>query len=217
QQIKLLSDQLPKGFSNARPDQDIIFVLEKNESGFLGLDESSFIAGRMFFKEGRLNLIIGEYEFFRSKAFESFYDGSGRQAVPYTFNFGSRTRDSKNFDEIFINLPGIENKKANKIRHDWFVIDLKVAAKAYVNRENRGTESIQDKKLEAEAAKLARERRLMRAEMARMRKEMQEGNNGGASAKSIEERIATLEQLLDKELITKEEYDTKRKEILNDI
>ncbi len=75
-----------------------------------------------------------------------------------------------------------------------------------------------DRQLQIEAAKLARERREMRAEMARMRKEMKQINSGsGSSSKTPEERIATLDQLLTKELITQEEYDIRRAEILNDI
>ena len=57
----------------------------------------------------------------------------------------------------------------------------------------------------------------VRAEMARMRKEMKELSPETASTKSPEERIATLEQLREKELITQEEYDSRRQEILNDI
>jgi hypothetical protein len=59
----------------------------------------------------------------------------------------------------------------------------------------------------------------MRAEMARMRKQVKdiENNKAPVSVKSIEERMATLDQLLGKKLITQEEYDSKRQDILNDI
>ena len=51
-----------------------------------------------------------------------------------------------------------------------------------------------------------------------MRKEMKEINPGaGSSSKTPEERISTLDQLLAKNLITQEEYDVRRKEILNEI
>jgi hypothetical protein len=57
----------------------------------------------------------------------------------------------------------------------------------------------------------------MRSEMARLRKDMEERTNDSSSVKSIEERISTLDKLLEKKLISKEEYAVKRKEILNDI
>ena len=219
-QIKLLSEQLPKGFNNAKPDQDIIFVLEKSESKLLGLKDQRYLAGRAFFKEGKLNIILGEYDFFRSKAFESFYDPSGREAVPYNFNFGKRTRASKVLKGLpLVNHVGIKNKIFKKVRYDWFVIDVKLAAEFYLAEKNKNDkpQGVNDEALKIEAAKMAKQRREMRAEMARMRKQMKENSKNGSSAKSFEERIDTLDQLRDKELISQEEYDTKRQEILNDI
>jgi Short C-terminal domain len=221
QQIRLLSVELSKGFRNAKPDQDIIFALEKSSRELLGLQDLRFLAGRAFYKEGKLNIIMGEYDFFRSKAFESAYDPSGQAAVPYTLNFGKRSKASKVFEGVFLNVPGIENKRFKKIRHDWFVIDVKLAAESFLaekNKQEKPQEGANDKALKIEAAKMAKQRREMRAEMARMRKEMQDrSNDGSSSTKTIEDRIATLDHLLDKKLITQEEYDTKRKEILNDI
>ena len=69
--------------------------------------------------------------------------------------------------------------------------------------------------LKDETAKLAKERREMRLEMARLRKEMDENKRG--SDLSIEERLGKLQELRDKELISKEEYDKRRVEILNEI
>ena len=100
------------------------------------------------------------------------------------------------------------------------MIDVEIASKAYLAQleESKNPSSFKDdKRIQVEAAKLARERRQMRAEMARMRKEMKELSSDPVSEKSPEERIATLEQLREKELITQEEYESRRQEILNDI
>lgn len=166
-------------------------------------------------------MIIGEYMLLRNDELERIVDRGDNRAVSYSFNFGSRSKQSNKFKGTIITVPGFENMKtAKRFRHDWFLLDVELAAKAYLaqmeaiqNPVSRGERQIQ-----AEAAKLARERREMRAEMARMRKEMKEINSGsGSSAKTPEERIATLDQLLTKELITQEEYDIRRAEILNDI
>jgi len=220
-QLKVLSQSLSQGLKKAKPDQDIIFVLERSESKLLGMKEKSFHSGRIFYKDGKLNIIMGDYDFFRSEAFEKTYDPGGQSAIPYSFNFGKRTRQSKAFEGANFNITGVGNKQLNgDLRHDWLVIDVKTAANAYIAGENKRQNPVTaaDKKLEEEAAKLAKQRREMRAEMARMRKEVQDiSNKEPASAQSIEERMATLDQLLDKKLITKEEYDNKRKEILSDI
>ena len=220
-QITLLGKQLAKGLKNAKPGQDIIFVMEGRQSKLILLSEKTFIAGRVFYKDGKLNIILGEYDLARNAAFESLYDPSGRGAIPYTFNHGKRSRESKKFDGRLEAAAGIENKKlGKKFRKDWFVIDVEIASKAYLAqlKESKNPSSFRDdKRLQLEAAKLARERRLMRAEMARMRKEMKELSSDPGSGKSPEERITTLEQLREKELITQEEYDTRRQDILNDI
>jgi hypothetical protein len=220
-QLKVLSQSISKGLKNAKPNQDIIFVLEKSENKLLGLKEKSFSAGRVFYKDGKLNLIMGDYEYFRSEAFEKAYDPGGQSAVPYSFNFGKRTRQSKAFEDIVFSATGVEINQVNGNRRpDWLMIDLSVAAKAYIAEENKRKNPVSksDKLLEAEAAKLAKQRREMRAEMARLRKEVQNNTTQEAvTVKSIEERMAMLDQLLEKKLITQEEYDSKRKEILSDI
>ena len=218
-QIKLLSKELPRGFGNARPDQDIILALEKDERKLLGLQDKRFLAARAFFKDGRLNIIIGEHDFFRSKAFESVYDPSGRAAVPYDLNNGARGRASGAFSGLFMSAEGIENKLLDTLRHDWFVIDIKQAASGYLARRNELQNPVaqQDQQLQLEAARMARQRREMRAEMARMRKAMRDLNKPAADARSIEARIQTLDQLREKGLISQAEYDMKRREILNDI
>ena len=82
-------------------------------------------------------------------------------------------------------------------------------------------ETKQSRQLELEAAKMAKQRREMRAEMARLRKEMKERGVDASSSspdkKSTEGRFATLDRLLEKELISKEEYELKREQILNEI
>jgi len=218
-QTNLLSKQVAKGLKNAKPGQDIIFVMEGGSTKLLILSQKNFVAGRVFYKDGKLNIIIGEYDFPRNDAFEKVYDPAGN-AVPYALYHGRRSKGSKKIGSV-IAAPGVENKHfGKKLRNDWFVIDVELAGKSYLVRlnEKRNPSAKQNKKLEIEAAKLARERREMRTEMARMRKQMKEINSGaGSSSKTPEERIVTLGQLREKELITQEEYDTRRKEILNDI
>ena len=77
----------------------------------------------------------------------------------------------------------------------------------------------QQKALENEAARVAQERRELRMEMARMRKEMREmsAEEAGSEGQSIQERMATLDNLLAEGLISREEYEQKRQDILNEI
>ena len=222
-QIKTLSESISKGLKNAKADQDIIFVLGGSNRKFVLLSEKTFVAGRVFYKEDKLNIIIGEFDLVRNAAFERVLDPSDQGEINYSFNFGKRTKKSSRFKESLVGIPGVEQKNIKgKYRTDWLVIDVKFAAESYIANKKKKEEkptTVAEEELRRQSAQIAKQRREMRAEMARMRKEMekQNGSSGGASAKSIEERIATLDQLLEKDLITQEEYNSKRKEILNDI
>jgi hypothetical protein len=88
--------------------------------------------------------------------------------------------------------------------------------------------------ISAEQQKLLQERREMLEEMARLRKQVQQQNAAGGAApaqspppatgktpakagQSIEERLSTLQELHAKKLITDEEYEAKRKELLEEL
>ncbi len=221
-QIRTLSQEVLKGLKNAKPEQDIIFVLPGSSKKMFILTKKSFIAGRIFYKEGKLNVILGEYNLERNEAFEKVLDPGDTEVIAYNFNFGNRAKSSNRFKANIIGVPGVEQKNVKgNLRKDWFVIDIKLAAKSYLAEKNKKETPTTnaEKELQRQSAQIAKQRREMRAEMARMRKQMEEksSSSGGASAKTIEERITTLDQLLKKELITQEEYNSKRKEILGDI
>ena len=219
-QTQLLGEQLSKGLRNAAPDQDIIFVIGGSSRKLLILTEHSFVAGRVFYKDGKLNIILGDYDRARNEAFEAVYDPSGKGNIPYTFNYGYRTRSNSGFGEKIVSTAGVNNKIiGNTTRQNWFEIDIKVAAAAAIaekNRKERFGDGGGNEALQREAEKLARERREMRLEMARIRQEMNENQNSN-NALSVEERLVKLNELKEKGLITEDEYNAKREEILGDI
>ena len=83
-------------------------------------------------------------------------------------------------------------------------------------KEQAPQETVTSAAIQAEAARMARERREMRLELAKMRKEMK-SSTGGKSAQTIEQRLTTLQELRDKELISAEEYEQKREQLLGEI
>ncbi len=218
-QMNLLGKQLAKGLKNAKPGQDIIFVVGGGQSKLILLTEKTFTTGRVFFKDDKLNIIIGEYNLVRNDALEKVYDPSGRGAVPYSFNYGYRSKEYGKFKGNLEQIPGVSNKKYNKkFRRDWIVIDLKLASEAYLALQNEKQNPVtkRDKQLEIEAAKMAKERREMRLEMARIRKEMKE--QGGANNQlSVEDRLTRLEELKQQDLISESEYNEQRTKILEEL
>ena len=232
-QVNMLSKHLARGLIKARPDQDIIFALKKNKERFLGIKQAQFfVAGRAFYKDGKLNIILGDFDFARQQGYEDAYDPTHMGIVAYHFNHGKRSKSAKKFKHPIVETEGIELKDGRRL--DWFVLDLNVASKVYdLQLQTREKDELEGKRKELreilgedaisgtsakERAQNSKERREMRAEMARMRKEMGERSGGAASSsQSLEERLTTLDQLKKKGLVSDKEYQIKRQQILNDI
>jgi len=217
-QARLLGTYLSTGLARAKSDQDITFGLSKLKSVLLGVKEPMYMAGRAFYLDDRLHIIIGDYDKPRDKGKESTHEAANAEYL-YFFTVGQRGKASSAFKKNIVTGDGIEGyTQGNKLRRDWFVIDVPEAAKAYaalLERKQRPAPSADTELIRQEAARLARERREMRAEMARLRKEMTE--SGTTDVASIEERLAALDELREKNLISGAEYDRKRQEILDDI
>lgn len=216
-QAEILGQYLAKGLSTARPDQDIVFALVRRNKGFLGIESLTYMAGRAFYANDRLNVIIGDFDRPPDKLQEAAYGSAGLTEVQYFFNTGHRA-SSSNFNTAIISTDGVTTHQG---RPDWFMIDVPKAAAVYA-AENQpqdqggGGDQANNAAMQAEAAKLAEDRRELRLEMARMKKQMTEGDKG-AKGESVEERLQKLKDLHDKKLITDAEYEAKRKQILNDI
>jgi len=216
-QTRLLGNYLETGLKEAKPEEDITFVLA-GLSGKLFKDKM-FVAGRAFYKDKRLNIIIGDYDRPVDKGREAIETSTGVSEVQYEFILGSRTRAS-GFKKHIVTGDGIEAKtQGKKVRLDWFLLDVPVASAAYVAKTAKQKQpgGADAEAIRAESSRLANERRELRAEMARMRKEMSESANGDGRTLTTEERLAELDELHKKKLISDAEYELKRKEILDDI
>jgi hypothetical protein len=166
EQTGLLSEYLAKGLKGAKPDQDIIFALQKTIKRFFGLEpEQFFVAGRAFYKNNRLNIIIGDYDRPRLAGYEAAYDPTHMGIVKYDFDFGKRKKPSR-FDKTLVSLNGVENKEVNnRRRDDWLVIDVPVAWLAHEEMiEARKKEQLAEKRKELREVLASEEEDIEQAE-----------------------------------------------------
>ena len=215
---RLLAEHIVKGLKQAKPNQDIIYTLAGKKIGTLGSQDVRYQTGRIFYLDGKLNIILGEYDHPGDKLKELVYAG-GNEKVKYFFPTAKRAKPSKSFKENVLKTDGIENVKVgSKTRKDWFTIDLEKTKRVIAMNRNKDDKNLSEDELKKalEDARLAKERREMRSEMARIRHEMKQNKNV-TDGKSVEERLQNLKSLQEKGLISNEEYETKRTEILNDI
>ena len=211
---RYLADALAK----AGAKEDVIFNVRGYAEVLLSVGrEREWTTGRVFYKDGKLNLIIGEYQKRLDK---------GKQNVEGSFGVSDDFRDV-NFDIAgrhnkghmpgrIANTAGVE--LAVEKRTDWVAIDVLSAAKAYRDAQTPTAARNEEEKVKNEAAKLTLERREMREEMARMRKELKAmQDNGAGKAQPLEDRLAKLQQLLDKGLISAEDFKRRKQAILEEI
>ncbi len=237
-EARVLSKFLAVGLAEAAPDEDVTFAVIGMHRGLgVGLFGKDLFAksqkattGRVFYLEGRLNIIFGVIH----KDIQQPRDEAAKRAAAgetggldrrlHPFKPGSRKSEKGHSWQLLLAEGESLHSTGGASRGDWLVMDLAVlvaAAERKAREAEPGAATTQEAAyLRQEALRLSAERRQMREEMARMRKEMREiqgaaGNDG--SGKTLEERLATLDELKKKNLISDEEYEAKRQEILNDI
>lgn len=235
-QRDILSRYLTEGLKKAKPRQDIIFAMERSVPRALVLTPNRyFVAGRVFYNDNRLNIIIGDYDRPRLDGYELAYDPTNMGIVRYNFDYGKRSTASK-FDNTITGVTGVENKPwKNTRRSDWLVIDVNVAAKAYDQLTKiRKEEELAKKRQELKEVMGSEEFNQRGKEIQQGSKEIQQGTEGiqqrseeihqredtkrpGKPTGSLEERLTVLKRLRSKELITEEEYEMKRKLILDEL
>lgn len=224
-QRHILAQHLVEGLARARPDQEIVFALAgkgANPRANLSFSGSLYTAGRVFYLDDRLHLLFGDFLRPRDRGREAMAGQFGEYDVKYNFRYGQRARHRAAYriKEPLVRVDGIESQTIDgKKRPDWLIIDIAAAAEATrLERRRAERETPAGQALE-QAAQAARERFELRAEMARMRKEMRalSGDTPGSDSTDIRKRISTLEQLRRDGLISEQEYREKRRAILSEI
>ena len=220
-QAALISRYVTDALKHAEPDDDVIFNVRGYTDVMLSLaKEREWTTGRVFFKDGKLNLIIGEYQKRIDKAQKQVEASFGiiDDFRDVYFQPGSRKRKGKMPGRI-ITTEGVELYEDGKIRPDWVMLEVAKAAEAYREAQTPVAIRKEELKAKAEAAKLTIERRQMREEMARMRKEIKnmQSGPGSISIESLETRLANLQDLHTKGLITDDEFKRRKEEILQEL
>jgi hypothetical protein len=221
-QTETLGRYITQALRQAKPTQDVLFVVRGYGGVMLDtLKEREWTSGRAFYAKGRLNVIIGSFKIRKDRGMrnaEAAYGVLNDYSDMY-FDPGSRAKRSAKMPGRVVSTSGVSvvgNDDAS--RPDWIVIDVAKAALAYREGLVPEEEKKRETKARQEAAKLTIERRQMREEMARLRQELKDlKSGGGASARSVEERLSTLDELKSKSLIREDEYQRRRAEILGDI
>jgi hypothetical protein len=187
--VKRIAPEISKALGRASPAQDVTFAINTRAPGAFGGSNVVSVAGRVFYVDNRLQMIVGEMhestvsrEFFRAPGGSLKID---RRLQPH--RVGGRLRETAHDGAVFDAHDGIEPVAVNgKTRADWIAIDLASATQSNVAAPQTPRGS-------ADPA-AAPPRRL-----------------------DAEERLLQLERLRERKLITEEEYQRKRKLIIDEL
>lgn len=218
-QAGLIATYVVDALAKAAPNEDVTFNVRGYTDVMLSLvKEREWTTGRVFYKDGRLNLIVGEHRKRIDKAKKNVEGSFGiiDDFRDVHFDVGTRERKGRMRGRI-VTTTGVEVGQTG--RPDWVAIDIDAAALAFREAQVPDTVRKEERKAQAAAARLTLERREMREEMARMRKELQDlqESKGGASLESLEDRLAKLQQLRDQGLIDESDFKRRKDEILSEI
>lgn len=182
-----LVQPLLEAFGNATPGDDVLMVSSARRGDAVLLRPVA-VTARLFVQDGRLQMIVNDARF-------EFYDMMRGTNRPPEFTYGSRTRSGKAV---------LRSEGATAVRPDWLALPLAAgAAPAAPAVAPVGAAPA------APAATAAPAPAPAVVPLARPR--------DPGFADEVEQRLITLRRLRDRGLITEEEYQQKRREILQQL
>uniref|UniRef100_A0A831U2X6 SHOCT domain-containing protein n=1 Tax=Geobacter metallireducens TaxID=28232 RepID=A0A831U2X6_GEOME len=189
-ELKVLESSGVNGLRQAGPDEDVTFTVFGYHTALQGfLKETKVTTGRMFFQEGKLNLILGIVQ-------RDVLDNEDRRLNPFVP--GSRLKESDLSGRITVAAGGVPFTMK---RADWLVFAPYSAATPAV-------EPVQPRPEPAAPAV---------APAAPVQEAPKKVERPAGRTRSLEERLILLNDLKQKGLITDEEYRAKRLMILDEI
>ena len=200
EQIEILGAALATGLERATPSQDVTFSIigAHRMSPDAIVRRNRLTAGRVFFRQDKLNVIFGEIQSpYRKK---NIY-GRVEQDF-YTREYGSRAVPAEQESLLMASTAASLRDDADGPRHDWVVFDPGAAGALPEPSADVAAEGSVPAPGSAAAAPAD---------------PVAAGITGAKAPQSIEQRLDTLKQLREKDLISEEAYQEKVDEILEEL
>jgi hypothetical protein len=191
EELRNLAPRIASGLAQAGPRQDVTFSTIASHPRSAGglVKDPGVNAGRVFYDDGKLNVIFGELQSGYRK--RSVYGQRTEDFTPR--QEGSRTKADEH-EWAIAARPGVElHANAGDVRNDWVEIDAAAVATAVSQSPAAATTPA------ATAAGSG------------------EGPVAKKSGVDIEQRLKTLKALRDKNLISEEAYRAKMQELLSEL
>jgi len=220
EEIDNLGKAVATGLGRAEPTQDLIFHV----IGIRVLSRGAFArrnrvsAGRIFYRDGNLNIIFGQVQTpYRKKNVYGQIDEDF-----YPRNYGSRTAAAKHDVVLLATDANRLYQSGAGVRDDWIVIEPGAAA---LPDKNPDPEAVPTPAASAAPPVGLAETASMQSPPAAQSSDPASGKREEASTHQatpsttadVEERLDALKRLRERELISEDAYQAKMKEILQDL
>ncbi len=203
------------GLDRASPSQDLIFHV----IGARRLSRGAFArrnrvcAGRVFYRDGNLNIIFGQVQTpYRKKNVYGQIDEDF-----YPRNYGSRTEAAKHDVVLLTNSATRLYQSSAGVRDDWIVMEPGAAAAASLPDDDPELAPAATGVTTAAAVEATANPSIAPANDNETASGRTEGTSTPSSTADVEERLKALKQLRERELISEDAYQAKMKEILQDL
>ncbi len=198
EELRNLAPRIASGLAKAGPRQDVTFSTIGSHPRAAGglVKDPGVNAGRVFYDDGRINVIFGELQSGYRKL--SVYGQRTQDFTPR--RQGSRTKAAEH-EWTLAARPGVElHSNAGGLRNDWVEIDGAAVAS--------GAAAVSQAVSQAPAAATP---------PAATAAGSVEGPAATKSGVDLEQRLKTLKELRDKNLISEEAYRAKMQELLSEL
>ena len=210
--LQILGRYFEEGLEKASPNQDLTFATESWHKGFFGLKTNKIITGRLFYLNNHLNLIFGSV-MRDGPMHEGYGELSARnpdvRLNPYVP--GLRTIKVK-MNAILSTAPNSGILRAATNRPDWLVFPSQALVDRGVGAPGR--RAYPTAAATGDYLKLREEVNRLKQELHQGRQNIPGQQQTTPDSATIEKRLAILEKLHKRGLITKEELAAKREKIL---
>ena len=235
-ELSLLSEYIPQALMMAKPNHDVTFVIKGPHSSTRWTwKEERLTAGRIFVSNNQLNLIIGTVQGDLQPTLSERYQGNVWESTKLVYDIGHRRKATK-FEGMIVvynqDQKGIY-RKSNK-RKDWFVftntaykaakkdiddtaIDKQMSRDRYKTLQQQI--DVLQKKLDTNQQPRQQKNVTPPPQPPRQQKKPNVSKKKQTNNNSIvlEQRLKTIDNLYKKGILSEEEYQRKRKEILKGI
>ena len=240
EEISNLAPRIADSLGNIGPGQEIVFATTGYRAGTPG-NPSRMTAGRLFMLDNRLNIIFGDI---LRPVEPGDLDNTSYYEQPHR---AGKRMEALGRDIVVNNGVGISHHvPVERPRLDWVVIDISAVVAAYRGPQPVAPVAALPARVDNMQNLTSEEKRRMREELARMRAQSGQvapaavtapaasqttsgamtlqsapavpaAATSGTDTGSIQERLRILKDLYDQDLITEQDYDRKRSEILEQL